>query len=77
MAVTAAISSALVRRETQTFRDGRQQGHVEMGKVKQNLCLLIPRRWERSRAGSSTVSQVGSVLSLKGNKLILKILLAL
>lgn len=32
VAINAAISSALVRREMGTFRDGRQQGHVETGK---------------------------------------------
>lgn len=41
VAINAAISSALVRREMGTFRDGRQQGHVETGKVKHNLCLFF------------------------------------
>lgn len=40
---------------------------------KAQLVLVLPctshQGWERSRAGSSTVSQVGSVLSLKGNRL--------
>lgn len=70
MVLNAAINSTLVRRETESFRDGRQQGHVGTGQVEHNWCLLFHctlwQGWETNRAGKSPVSGWAACPPLRG-----------